>query len=105
VRAERSGPAWRDPNALTTVTCGDKGPVELLSGSRPSGKGLLRLNLGSRLPVVSHSYGSGTSAGRRGETEAERDDRNLIELLQELRVAGLGVRVLFGFMLSLPFYR
>jgi Family of unknown function (DUF6328) len=43
------------------------------------------------------------SAGRPGETEAERDDRNLMELLQELRVAGLGVQVLFGFMLSLPF--
>jgi hypothetical protein len=39
----------------------------------------------------------------RHETEAERDDRNLIELLQELRVAGLGVQVLFGFLLSLPF--
>ena len=43
------------------------------------------------------------SAGRPGETQAERDDRNLMELLQELRVAGLGVQVLFGFMLSLPF--
>jgi hypothetical protein len=41
--------------------------------------------------------------GRPGETEAERADRNLIELLQELRVAGLGVQVLFGFLLSLPF--
>ncbi len=30
-------------------------------------------------------------------------DRNLNELLQELRVAGLGVQVLFGFLLSLPF--
>ena len=30
---------------------------------------------------------------RPGETEAERDDRNLIELLQELRVAGLGIRL------------
>ena len=39
----------------------------------------------------------------RDETRAERDDRNLIELLQELRVAGLGVQVLFGFLLSLPF--
>ena len=39
----------------------------------------------------------------RDETPAERDDRNLIELLQELRVAGLGVQVLFGFLLSLPF--
>jgi hypothetical protein len=39
----------------------------------------------------------------RKESEAERDDRNLAELLQELRVAGLGVQVLFGFLLSLPF--
>jgi uncharacterized protein DUF6328 len=40
---------------------------------------------------------------RPGETGAERDDRNLIELLQELRVAGLGVQVLFGFLLAIPF--
>src|SRR5215471_13137100 len=40
---------------------------------------------------------------RPDETEAERDDRNLIELLQELRVAGLGVQVLFGFLLAIPF--
>lgn len=39
----------------------------------------------------------------RVESEAARDDRNLAELLQELRVAGLGVQVLFGFLLSLPF--
>jgi len=39
----------------------------------------------------------------RDETEEERDDRNLADLLQELRVAGLGVQVLFGFLLSLPF--
>jgi hypothetical protein len=39
----------------------------------------------------------------RKESEAQRDDRNLAELLQELRVAGLGVQVLFGFLLSLPF--
>lgn len=39
----------------------------------------------------------------RRESEAERNDRNLIELLQELRVAGLGVQVLFGFLLSIPF--
>jgi len=39
----------------------------------------------------------------RGESEAERDDRNLAELLQELRISSLGVQVLFGFLLSLPF--
>lgn len=41
--------------------------------------------------------------GGRDESPEERDDRNLMELLQELRVAGLGVQVLFGFLLSLPF--
>jgi O-antigen/teichoic acid export membrane protein len=40
--------------------------------------------------------------GRR-ESEAERIDRNLLELLQELRVAALGVQVLFGFLLAMPF--
>ena len=39
----------------------------------------------------------------REESTAQRDDRNLSELIQELRVAGLGVQVLFGFLLSLPF--
>lgn len=43
------------------------------------------------------------TTGPRDESQAERDDRNLAELLQELRVAGLGVQVLFGFLLSLPF--
>jgi hypothetical protein len=45
----------------------------------------------------------GKGSRPRPESEAERDDRNLAELLQELRVAGLGVQVLFGFLLSLPF--
>jgi len=46
----------------------------------------------------------GTAApDNRNESLEQRDDRNLIELLQELRVAGLGVQVLFGFLLSLPF--
>ncbi len=40
---------------------------------------------------------------RPGETEAQRDDRNTMELLNELRVVGIGVQVLFGFLLSLPF--
>jgi hypothetical protein len=39
----------------------------------------------------------------RQESPEERADRNLTELLQELRVAGLGIQVLFGFLLSLPF--
>jgi O-antigen/teichoic acid export membrane protein len=47
--------------------------------------------------------GSEVRAIETGETEAERNNRNLSDLLQELRVAGLGVQVLFGFLLALPF--
>ncbi|HEX7160372.1 MAG TPA: DUF6328 family protein [Trebonia sp.] len=47
--------------------------------------------------------GSGEVADPRQETAEQRNDRNLGELVQELRVAGLGVQVLFGFLLSLPF--
>src|ERR1700735_4054553 len=47
--------------------------------------------------------GSDLSSGTTNESEAERNNRNLSDLLQELRVAGLGVQVLFGFLLGLPF--
>lgn len=39
----------------------------------------------------------------RQESVAQRADRNFAELTQEIRVVGLGVQVLFGFLLSLPF--
>jgi len=39
----------------------------------------------------------------RDESEIERIDRNLGELLEELRVAMPGVQVLFAFLLVLPF--
>jgi hypothetical protein len=42
-------------------------------------------------------------ASGREETEKERLDRNLIELLNELRVALPGVQVLFAFLLTVPF--
>jgi Family of unknown function (DUF6328) len=46
-----------------------------------------------------------TRAGEppRDETEFERLDRNLIELLQEVRVVQTGVQVLFAFLLTVPF--
>lgn len=37
------------------------------------------------------------------ESEKERIDRELLELLQELRVAIPGVQVLFAFLLTIPF--
>jgi hypothetical protein len=39
----------------------------------------------------------------RNETELERCDRHLSELMQEVRVAQTGVQVLFGFLLTVPF--
>jgi hypothetical protein len=39
----------------------------------------------------------------RDETPEERADRNLSELLQELRVALPGVQILFAFLLTVPF--
>src|SRR4051812_14209266 len=65
-----------------------------------------------RLRMWSASYGRarGTplsmtdDAGNgRNETEKERLDRNLNELLGELRVALPGVQVLFAFLLAVPF--
>jgi hypothetical protein len=38
----------------------------------------------------------------RNETTLERTDRNLVELLQEVRVVQTGVQVLFGFLLMAP---
>ena len=42
-------------------------------------------------------------AGERNETDTERYDRNMAELLQELRVALPGVQVLFAFLLAVPY--
>jgi hypothetical protein len=38
----------------------------------------------------------------RSETDLERCDRNLVELLQEVRVVQTGVQVLFAFLLTAP---
>ncbi len=42
-------------------------------------------------------------ARARGETEAQRLDRNYVELLQELRVAQTGTQILFAFLLTMAF--
>ncbi|WP_219414296.1 DUF6328 family protein [Pseudonocardia nigra] len=43
------------------------------------------------------------SSDGRGEGPLQRADRNMVELLQELRVAQTGVQILFAFLLSLSF--
>ena len=47
--------------------------------------------------------GSGGDGGTDGESRQERIDRELIELLNELRVALPGVQILFAFLLIVPF--
>ena len=45
-----------------------------------------------------------TRRGRRaGESELHRADRNMLELLQELRVAQIGVQILFAGLISVSF--
>jgi len=46
---------------------------------------------------------SRSASGSDGENQRERLDRELIELLNELRVVLTGVQVLFAFLLILPF--
>ena len=48
-----------------------------------------------------------SDAGRRArsdrdETPLERLDRNTVELLNELRIAGTGIQVMFAFLLVVP---
>jgi uncharacterized protein DUF6328 len=45
----------------------------------------------------------GRKPERRGETPLQRADRNMLEMLQELRVAQTGIQILFAFLLSLSF--
>ncbi|MDH6126533.1 DUF6328 family protein [Kitasatospora sp. GP82] len=45
----------------------------------------------------------GSPSPFRHETPEERADRNLVELLQELRVVQTGVQIVFAFLLSLAF--
>ena len=52
------------------------------------------------MPRVGDSNDRGAQPG---ETSKERHDRELIELLNELRVALPGVQVLFAFLLAVPF--
>jgi hypothetical protein len=47
--------------------------------------------------------GQAASDGRRGVGPLERADRNMVEMLQELRVAQTGIQILFAFLLSIAF--
>jgi len=56
-----------------------------------------------RSPVARKRTDATGSAHDRGESTTEVLDRNVDELLQEVRVTITGVQVLFAFLLTLPF--
>jgi hypothetical protein len=53
------------------------------------------------MPVT--DFASQSSEDQRDETPVERLDRNTMELLNELRVAGTGIQIMFAFLLVAPF--
>jgi hypothetical protein len=59
--------------------------------------------MSEKSPVSGAPEAPGGSTAGRDETERERYDRNLVELMGELRVALPGVQVLFAFLLVAPF--
>ena len=69
-----------------------------MTGPRYGAAGPDRQDGGDGIPDA-----SGSRADGRGEGPLRRADRNMIELLQELRVAQTGVQILFAFLLTLSF--
>jgi hypothetical protein len=65
----------------------------------------VKITLGRRLDRDTEFRGmsNGGQGSRSNENQSERIDRELIELLNELRVALPGVQVLFAFLLTVPF--
>jgi hypothetical protein len=53
--------------------------------------------------MTTQEWGLERTAAVRGETREQVLDRNVAELLQELRVVLTGVQILFAFLLTLPF--
>lgn len=51
--------------------------------------------------MAAHETNTGSPA--RDETPEERADRNMVELLQELRVLQTGVQIIFAFLLGIAF--
>ncbi len=54
-------------------------------------------------PAGTDEHDVGEDAGAAGENPKERTDRQLLELLNELRVALPGAQFLFAFLLTVPF--
>ena len=110
MKATRFGAAKREPSRASSRTKSGtvrsaRAAAERAGWSWTRRSRLKRTSAVFTSPTVAR-YGqrsnrSGPSG--RDETEEERLDRNLGELLQELRVALPGVQVLFAFLLAVPF--
>ena len=109
MKATRLGAAKRDPSRASSRT--NSGTTRSARG----GGGERRVVVDAEVAVEEDDGGlhiayiarmaekqSERPSGR-DETDEERLDRNLGELLQELRVALPGVQVLFAFLLAVPF--
>jgi hypothetical protein len=59
-------------------------------------------NAAPSIPLVRAVPPTGSDGLSRDESDLERCDRNLVELLQEVRVVQTGVQVLFAFLLTAP---
>ncbi len=55
------------------------------------------------MAAVTHERAEKPADDGRDETQLERLDRNTIELVQEMRVASVGIQVLLAFLLVVPF--
>jgi hypothetical protein len=71
--------------------------------ARSRGYPLRRMSSTEQRDGAAAGHGNDGAGSGRDETEKERLDRNMTELLGELRVALPGVQVLFAFLLTVPF--
>src|SRR3954451_2027895 len=91
--------SWRASHARSTSAS-----IAPWSSSSPSARASARVMSGAMAADVKSPPGRVmVGGGMRDETDDERYDRNLVELLQEVRVAQTGVQILFAFLLTLPF--
>ena len=93
---------------MTEVTAGASGAKmpEQRADDRTDGRDVEGRNADGRDDGRGSRAGDRSGRGpvdERGERPLERADRNMIEMLQELRVAQTGVQILFAFLLSLSF--
>ncbi|HEX5566039.1 MAG TPA: DUF6328 family protein [Streptomyces sp.] len=70
---------------------------------RPDGDGQRPAGSGGRAPDEHHEDGRARGRTEYPESEKQRADRRWAELLQEVRVAQMGIQILLGFLLSVAF--